>query len=82
MFCCLRQNKKYFWDFANFKTDEKINSKEISSEIVPAETNNKGEDNDTPKVQGGQDHSSQAQKRRDKVKEVRWHFKTPLNKFE
>lgn len=57
----------------NADKDEKINSKEISSEIVPAETNNKGEDNDTPKVQGGRDHSSQAQKRRDKVKEMMQH---------
>ena len=49
-----------------------------SSEIVPAddEINNikvQG-DVDKPRIQGGQDHNSQAQKRRDTVKGVRIFF--------
>ena len=63
------------------KDHEKIKTKEggmSSSEVVPAgdEINNikvQG-DVDKPRIQGGQDHNSQAQKRRDTVKGVRTFF--------
>ena len=63
------------------KDHEKIKTKEggmSSSEVVPAgdEINNikvQG-DVDKPRIQGGQDHNSQAQKRRDTVKGVRTIF--------
>ena len=58
------------------KDHEKIKIKEggmSSSEVVPAddEINKVQGDLDKPRIQGGQDHNSQAQKRRDTVKGVR-----------
>ena len=58
------------------EVNDNIDSKKLSSsEVVPAQPNIKVDnDNQSPKIQGGQDKSSQAQKRRDTVKAVRYFF--------
>ena len=58
------------------EVNDNIDSKKLSSsEVVPAQPNIKVDnDNPSPKIQGGQDKSSQAQKRRDTVKAVRYFF--------
>ena len=68
------------------KDHEKIKIKEggmSSSEVVPAddEINKVQGDLDKPRIQGGQDHNSQAQKRRDTVKGVRSIFFYNLHRY-